>query len=178
MTPLLTPPSISSLQTRSLEQTFAERLAQLPSEQLLIDIENETDNNKLDKWLEMFGIEGHLVAFENMRPIEKRDFITGMIGLKKNAGTKASVIRLCQALGAQDVRIQHSWQLKHNHQARYNGAFIYDAGRQYAPFAIDLFVRLNVDLNLFKKRLNAFFNTTQPLRIYINDIIEVTEEFE
>lgn len=168
----LIPESIKADNTKGLDQTFLERLLTLGVEQLAIDFANEKDMTKLSLWLHQFGIPTELLP-EDLDTFTLRDLLPLTIKIYNLSGTEASIRLLAQALGAGQVEVVHdSFALDHNRQARYNGLFQYNRGREYQSFAVSLNVS-GVPAEKYEVYETAFrklFNFFEPAHLYLNQI--------
>lgn len=134
----LIPESINGDNTQALDKTFLERLINLGVDQLSIDFSHESDPVKLSLWLEQFGIPPELLP-GNLDTFTLRDLMPLTIKIYNLSGTDTSIRLLAQALGAESAQIvRDSFILHHNNEARHDGLFQHNQGKEYRSFAIDV----------------------------------------
>lgn len=168
----LIPESIKGSNTQALDQTFLERLMNLGVEQLSIDFANEYDRTKLSLWLQQFGIPLELLP-DNLDSFTLRDLLPLTIKIHNLSGTVMSIELLAQALGADKAEIiEGDFILDYNCQARHDGLFQYDQGREYRSFAIDIRLQ-GIDIEkraTFENAFRKLFALFEPMHLYLKNI--------
>lgn len=168
----LVPQSITAINTNALDATFAERLANIGIGQLLIDLANERDMFKLTLYLQQFGIPTDVLP-SDMTDFEFRKLLQNILRIYRLSGTTESITSLALALGASSATIiGNAFTLDHNRQARHNTAFLYNQGREYRSFAVDVKV-VGVGLDsrtTFETSFRKLFRVFQPINIYLRHI--------
>ncbi len=173
----LIPESIKGDNTQGLDQTFLERLLTLGVEQLTIDFANERDMTKLSLWLQQFGIPTELLP-EDLDTFTLRDLLPLTIRIYNLSGTETSIRLLAQALGAVQAEVvRDSFALDYNSQARHDGMFHYDQGREYSSFAVSINVSGVPEgkKTAYETALRKLFGFFEPAHLYLNRITFVAE---
>lgn len=171
----LVPSSIIGRNTAALDTTFAERLKNIGVGQLLIDLENERDTVKLTLYLLQFGIPLEMLPAD-MTDFQFRRLLQGILRIYRLSGTLASVVALGEALGASSVEIvRNAFALDHAPQARHDGLFHYDQGREYRTFSIDVTVTgVTADQRgYFETTFRRLYNLFQPAALHLRALLYV-----
>lgn len=171
----LVPSSILGRNTSALDATFAERLENLGVGQLLVDLENERDTVKLTLYLHQFGIPLEMLPAD-MTDFQFRRLLQGILRIYRLSGTPASIIALGEALGASLVEItRDAFTLDHDRQARHNGLFHYDQGREYRSFSIDVTVAgVTADQRAyFEFTFRRLYKLFQPAGLHLRALVYV-----
>lgn len=168
----LIPESIESLNTRSLDLTFKQRLINLGTEQLRIDIENERDLVKLGLWLEQFGIPAELLP-DNLEEFAFREMLQKVLKIYRLSGTNISVCLLAQALQVSEVFTEGDcYVLGYTGEARYDAHFKYDGGKEFRSFVIDIHVNgvREEQKAKFEETFRELFQVFEPVGIFLRDV--------
>lgn len=169
----LLPESIQATNTFSLDRTFQQRLIAMGVGQLIIDFAAEIDMLKLSLWLEQFGVPLELLP-ENTDEMALRDLLRQIIRIYKTSGTDTSIKLLTVALGAQSAEVvRNAFVLDHDGQARHNGMFQYNAGREYRSFAVDVKVYRVMAIRQadYEEVFRKMFRHFQPVHLFLRDVI-------
>lgn len=166
----LLPKSIQTEQTIAIDLNFSERLNGLNIEQLKIDLENESDAQKIGLWLEQYGIPREIIKAD-LGAVSYRNLLKNVLAIYKASGTVKSIRLLVESLGGTFERLEYNYQLKHNAQARYDGSHKYDIGKQYKRYSIDVVVSGITRIQDFELNFRKLFANFQPLRIHLNKVV-------
>lgn len=169
----LVPESIQGTNTLGLDGTFQERLISMGVGQLIIDFANEIDMLKLSLWLEQFGVPPELLP-ENIDELAMRDLLRLITRIYKTSGTDTSIKLLAVALGAESAEVvRHAFVLDHDGQARHNGMFQYDVGREYRSFAVDVNVYRVMAIRQpdYEVAFRKMFQHFQPVHLFLRDVV-------
>lgn len=167
----LIPESIQATNTSALDLAFRQRLINMNSAQLRIDIENERDLVKLGLWLEQFGIPTEFLP-KDLEKFAFRELLQQVLKIYRLSGTTVSISLLAKALQADEATVAQNYTVCYNGQIRHNGQFRYDNGREYQSFAVDVHVagvleeRKAEFENLFRKLFQVF----EPVGIFLRDV--------
>jgi len=168
---MLEPESIRTPRTTAIDETWAERLALLRYNQLKIDFASETNSQKLELWLEMFGISADVLQ-QGLTTDEYRRLLQSVILIYRLSGTTKSIELLCKVLGANSAKVVYLYVLRYDGQARYDGQYLYDGGALFAQFAITVEVTgITIEsLTTFKNKLRQLFGIFEPAWIYLEGV--------
>lgn len=167
----LVPESIQAANTTALDLTFRQRIINMNSGQLRIDIENERDLVKLGLWLEQFGIPIELLP-TNLEKFAFRELLQEVLKIYRFSGTAVSISLLAKALQAEEIVVAESYGVCYDGQARYNGLFRHDDGQGYRSFAIDVHVVgvLEERKAEFEGMFRKLFQVFEPVGIFLRDV--------
>lgn len=170
----IVPESIQTVKTIALDETYEARLALLRPEQLYIDLANETNQTKLQLWLEMFGISIDSIP-SGLTTDEYQRLLQNIVIIYRLSGTKRSIKLLCTVLGATSVEIKQDYVLRHNSTASYNGLWGYDAGKLHGLFIVKLEVTgIAPELQAtFIAKLKKLFEVFEPMWIWLESVVFV-----
>ena len=104
----LVPESIQAANTTALDLTFRQRIINMNSGQLRIDIENERDLVKLGLWLEQFGIPIELLPTD-LEKFAFRELLQEVLKIYRFSGTAVSISLLAKALQAEEIVVAESY---------------------------------------------------------------------
>ena len=167
----IVPESIQTTSTIALDETFEARMSLIRSEQLYIDLANETNMVKLQLWLEMFGISLDAIP-EGLTTAEYQRLLQNIIIIYRLSGTKRSIQLLGTVLGATSVVVNQNYILKHNGTASYNGIWKYDSGKLFRLFivSLDLTGIATADRPAFIDKLRKLFEVFEPMWVWLESI--------
>ncbi len=167
---MLEPESIRNDNTKAIDETWADRLEVLRINQLKIDFQNETSIEKLELWLEMFGVSKELIS--GFSVIEYQRLLQSIVPILKKSGTPESIKLIGFVLGATNVEIIQDYVLYYNGDAYYNDSYYYDSGERFKVFTIRLEVS-GVDIDdqtAFIDKFKRLFEASQPAWIYLERV--------
>jgi len=167
----LLPESIRTDKTLALDKSWETRLSLVRHGRLKIDLANETDQQKLLMWLEMFGIAEANIP-DNLTTAEYQRLLQYIILIFRTSGTKKSIELLAYVLGADSVNIVQDFESKYDGQINYYGNYRYDGGVSTRSFIIKLEV-VGIDAenqNDFELKMNHFFGIFEPAWLWLKEI--------
>lgn len=167
----LIPDSISAPNTEALDATFADRLTNLGTRQLLIDLATERDPIKLTLYLQQFGIPIELLP-SDLSDFEFRRLLQHILRIYRLSGTTESIVSLALALGASTAGVKrNAFVLNHTRQARHDGLFRHNQGREYRSFSVDVCISGVADHKAFETSYRKLFQLFQPVSIHLRHLI-------
>lgn len=167
----LLPESIRNDVTIGLDKAWETRLMLLRYNNLKIDLSNETDQQKLLMWLEMFGISVEDIP-SNLSTQEYQNLLKHIILIFKISGTRKSIELLCHVLGAESVTFKQDFSSFYNGEINYQGNFRYDGGASISSFVMSLSITgVNSQNQVsFETKLRRFFEIFQPAWLWLKEI--------
>jgi hypothetical protein len=168
---MLEPESIRTSRTKAIDESWAERLSLLRYNQLLINFEIEPNIEKLELWLEMFGLDPEILQ-QGLTTDEYRRILQSIILIFKLSGTPKSIELIAQALGATSTRPLYKYVLYYDGEIDYRGDYYYDAGGVYRASAITIEATGVAPENQesFIEKMKKLFELFQPMWIYLEGI--------
>lgn len=168
---ILIPESIQTTTTSSLDETFEARLALLDLDALISTLAKYDDVKLLDFLMQMYGVPLDLLSLRSMTQKQREVFFKQIITIRRHSGTRTSIELLAMLLGATKVRIEHTWALRYDGEACYDGAYHFDAGEEYKRFAVTVAVSGVADFTAFEKKFRSAFKVFEPARLYLYEVI-------
>ena len=90
------------------------------------------------------------------------------------SGTETSIVMLAEALGATGAKvIRDCFALRYDRQARHDGLFRYNNGKEYRGFAIDVQIKgITADrLAGYEETFRKLFQLFEPVHLYLRNVI-------
>ena len=168
---MLEPESIRTATTKAIDEAWAARLSLLRYDQLKIAFQNEFSIEKLELWLEMFGLSKNLIP-SGLSVAEYQRLLQFIIRIFKSSGTVESLKLIGYVLGASAVRVDQDYLFNYDGESLYDGSTLYDGGdlvRQYI-------VRITINEILpdartaFSAKYKELFDVSQPSWLYLKSI--------
>lgn len=168
---MLEPESIRTAKTKAIDETWAERLSVMRYRQLLINFETEPNIEKLELWLEMFGLDPEMLK-QGLTTDEYRLILQNIILIFRLSGTAKSIELIAQALGATSTRPIYKYVLYYNGEITYGGDYFYDSGGVYRLSAITIEATGVAAENQesFVMKMRKLFELFEPMWIYLEGI--------
>ena len=168
---MLVPESIKNTKTDAIDLTWANRLEVLRISQLLINFETETSIEKLELWLEMFGLSPEILH-QGLTTDEYRKILQSIILIFRLSGTPKSIELIAQALGATSTRPLYKYVLYFDGEIDYSGNYYYDSGGVYRASAITIEATgVAPEYQApFLEKMRKLFELFQPMWIYLEGI--------